>query len=262
MQNFGKIKNAFNELVSEGIAIKDINSQNLFKKYIKAVRENKILKTQFLVITNIENRIETDRDKANQYLKENIDLFSSFDKKKMIEANKNLSSFIALCDKGELLNEGFEYNNKDLHENISKLIFTKRTPNTIDIIIEATNSIVDHMMNNKVIELVEAIDLPSSMISTIMVDKYNDKYADLTESEKEVLKVLIESTDDEKKSVYTKIVRECIDLINEKLGGSDLESKDKLLRVKDKLLNDKCEVTENFNESISKLIELKDNLSD
>ena len=33
MQNFGKIKNAFNELVSEGIAIKDINSQNLFKKY-------------------------------------------------------------------------------------------------------------------------------------------------------------------------------------------------------------------------------------
>jgi hypothetical protein len=50
MQNFGKIKNAFNELVSEGIAAKDIKSQNLFKKYIKAVRESKILKTQLKLI--------------------------------------------------------------------------------------------------------------------------------------------------------------------------------------------------------------------
>ena len=51
MKNFGKIKNIFNDLVSEGIAIKDTKSINLFKKYVKTIKENEILKTQFLVIS-------------------------------------------------------------------------------------------------------------------------------------------------------------------------------------------------------------------
>jgi len=147
-----------------------------------------------------------------------------------------------------------------LHEHISKLVFIKRTPVTIDAIIESTNFVVDYILTNKPKELVEVIELPSSMVSTIMVDKYNEKYADLSESEKEILKVLIDSTDNQKKDVYTKVVRECIDLINEKLKNSDLDSKDKLLRVKDKLLNDVIEINENFPLNISKLVDLKDTL--
>jgi Na+/phosphate symporter len=93
-----------------------------------------------------------------------------------------------------------------------------------------------------------------------MVDKYNEKYASLDESEKQVLKVLIDSTDEEKKEVYSSTLRECINLINEKLDTNDLEAKDKLLRVKDKLLNDKQEINEDFFKNISKLVELKNNL--
>jgi Na+/phosphate symporter len=73
---------------------------------------------------------------------------------------------------------------------------------------------------------------------------------------------LIESNEEEKKEVYIKIVRECIDLINEKLIDSDLDAKDKLLRVKDKLLNDKQTVSEDFDKNLSKLIELRGNLQD
>jgi hypothetical protein len=93
-----------------------------------------------------------------------------------------------------------------------------------------------------------------------MIDKYNERYSELSESDREILKVLIESTDEEKKDVYAKTIRECIDLINEKLKDSDLDSKDKLLRVKDKLLNDKVDINENFSNNISKLIELKESL--
>jgi hypothetical protein len=261
MQNFGKIKNAFNELVSEGITTNNVESSKLFKKYIKAIRENEMLKTQFLVVTNIETKVETDKDKATEYVKENINLFSSFDKKKLIEANNNLSEFIRLCEKGELLKEDFDYEHKALHENISTLIFTKKTPNTIDTIVEATNAIVNYILGNKKKELVEAIELPSSMLTTMMVDKYNDKYDSLDESDKRILKALIDSTPEEKSEVYTTTLRECIDLINEKLSGSDLDVKDKLLRVKDKLLNDKVDITEDFEKKISKLVELKTSLS-
>ena len=49
-------------------------------------------------------------------------------------------------------------------------------------------------------------------------------------------------------------------MINLKLESSDLNEKDKLLRVKDKLLNDKIEINEDFFKNISKLVELRTSL--
>jgi hypothetical protein len=206
-----------------------------------------------LVYTNIENKVEGDAAKATQFVKENIELFSKFTKKQILESNSKLVQKII-----------FEFEADDeraeLYENISTLIFTPRTPNSIDTIVEATSKVVEYILNHKPKVVTEAIELPNSMLSTMMVDKYNEKYASLDESEKQVLKVLIDSTDEEKKEVYSSTLRECINLINEKLDTNDLEAKDKLLRVKDKLLNDKQEINEDFFKNISKLVELKNNL--
>lgn len=256
MQNFGKIKNTFNELLAVELMLENKNNKELFKKYVKGIRESKILNTEFLVITNIENKIESDREKATQFVKENIALFSNFNKKDILEVNKKLASFISLSDDDIVA----DYEFKDLHENISKLIFAKKTPNTIEDIIETTGKVVDYILNNKPKTVNESIELPTSMLSTMMVDKYNEKYNDLNESEKNLIKVLIDSTPEEKKEIYLKTVRECIDLINEKFIDSDINAKDKLLRVKDKLLNDKQDLTEDFEDKIYKLIELKDTL--
>jgi ribosomal protein L7/L12 len=145
-----------------------------------------------------------------------------------------------------------------LHEDISKLIFTERSPKNIDTIIEAISDIVDYILANKEKVVTESYGVPNSMLSSILVEKYNEKYSEsITETEKEVITVLIESTDEEKIEVYSKISRECIDLIDNKLTESDLETKDKLLRVKDKLLRDKVELNEDFSKNISKLVSLK-----
>jgi hypothetical protein len=93
-----------------------------------------------------------------------------------------------------------------------------------------------------------------------MVEKYNERYSTLDENEKEILKVLIESTDDQKQEVYKKTLKECIELINENLKEADLNAKDKLLQVKEKLLNDTIEINENFFKNISKLVDLKTSL--
>lgn len=253
VQNFGKIKDGFNSILVESIITKDATKKEVFKKYLDTLKENEILKTQFLVYTNLENKVELDESKALCYVKENIDLFSKFKKKDIIEANSKLVNTVV-----------FEQESNDekseLYENISKLIFTNKNPNNIDEIVEATNKVVKYIIGNKQKVVNERIDLPNSMISSIMVDKYNEKYSSLDESEKQVLKVLIDSNDEQKKTVYTNIVRECIDLINEKLTTSDLETKDKLLRAKDKLLNDKQEVNEDFIKNISKLVELRGSL--
>lgn len=255
MQNFGKIKNVFNGILVESFVGNKESNKNIFKTYIKTIRENKALKTQFLVYNNIENKIEENEFKANLFLQENISLLNKFSKKEILEANKKLANQISF-EKG--IKD--EYVNDELHENISKLIFLNKTSKNIDAIVEATSNIITYMKNNKLRLVNEAIELPNSMLSTIMVEKYNERYSALDENEKEILKVLIESTDNQKQEVYKKTLKECIDLINENLKEADLNAKDKLLQVKEKLLNDTIEVNENFFKNISKLVELKSSL--
>src|SRR5215208_2134793 len=90
MQNFGKIKNNINSLLVEGIIKKDDKQKKTFKNYIKLIKENKTLKTQFLVFSNIENKIESDKFKANEFVKENIEFLKSFDSKTIFECNEML----------------------------------------------------------------------------------------------------------------------------------------------------------------------------
>lgn len=254
-KNFGHIKSVYNTLLSESVMSEDKSKKELFKNYVKSLKENEILKTQFLVYTNIEQKVEKDINKASMFVKENIDLFSKYTKKDIFEANSKLVEELLFENNSNL-------ENIELYENISTLIFTPKAAENVDTIVEATSKIIDYIINNKEKVISESIELPNSMLTTIMVDKYNEKYGVLDESEKQIIKVLIESTDDEKKEVYGKVVRECIDLINEKLEGSDLETKDKLLRVKDRLLSDKQEINEDFIKNVSKLVELRSSLKE
>lgn len=261
MQNFGKIKNAFNGILADGMFSKNDTSKLLFKKYIKTIKESDILKTQFLVYNNLETKLVSDDASVfatNLYVTENLKLLEKYKVSDIIKENKKL---IGLSESiGVKMNDSYDPILTSLHESISSLIFTKRTPKSVDIISESLVKVIDYIKANKAKTVSEAIELPTGLLSTMMVDKYNTKYSSLDESEKKILRVLIDSTPEQKEEVYKETLRECIDLINEALIGSDLESKDKLLRVKDKLLNDKIEIVEDFEKKISKLIELKSSL--
>ena len=252
MQNFGKIKNAFNNLLIEAVVRKDPKNKQIFGSYVKAIKENKILKTQFLIYNNIENKVEENEFKANLFLQENLKLIEGFSKEEILEANTKLASKIN--DIPEVIE------NKELYENISTLIFTNRLSENIDAVVEATTNIIQFIKENKVNEAVEAIELPTSMLTSMMVEKYNSKYSTIDESEFKIIKSLIDSSDEVKKTVYEETLRECIDLINENLIDAPLDTKEKLLQVKDKLLNDKTDINEDYLANISKLVELKSSL--
>ena len=255
MQNFGKIKNAFSEILAEGIASNDVAKKKLFKQYVKTLRESDILKTQFLVYENIENIVENDQFSANLIINENLNLLNKFNKKDILKENQKLISLSE--DVKNRLEESYDDKLSDLHESVSKLVFSDRTPKTVNEIAKNTKNVLDYITTNKARVVEETYEVPNSMLSSILVEKYNERYSELTETEREVIKVLIESTDEEKLEVYTKITRECIDLIDNKLTESDLDTKDRLLRVKDKLLRNNIELNEDFSKNISKLVDLK-----
>jgi len=253
VKNFGKIKNAYNEILVESVITKSKDKKDLFKSYVKTIKENEILKNQFLIYDLIENKVEPNETKAKIFLDECLSIMSEYNTSEILKANKKLAE-------GIIWEKEYEYDKKDLHENISILLCTGKTSKTIESIVEAKSYVINYIMSNTIKENQEGYGLPNSVVSKIMVEKYNDKYSSLDESEKQILKTLIDSDDTTKKEVYSNTIRECIDLINEKLKESDLDTKDRLLRVKDKLLNDKQEINEDYPKNISKLVELRASL--
>lgn len=257
MQNFGKIKNVFNNLLIEGVVKKDDVSKKLFKKYVKTIKESEILKTQFLIYSNIENKIDSDSFSANIFISENIKLLEKYTTSEILKENKKLVNL--LNENTNKLNEDYELSK--LHESLSNLIMTKRTPKNIESITEEIKSVTSYIISNKPKEVTENIELPVSILSSIMVEKYNKKYSTLEKEDKEILKVLIDSNVESKKELYSKITNECVELVDSLLKESDTESAEKLKKVKNRLVEDTTEFNEGeFLIKISKLIELKNSL--
>ena len=94
-----------------------------------------------------------------------------------------------------------------------------------------------------------------------MVNRFNDRYSELTESEREIFKTILESTDETKEELYTNTIKECIELVNNKMKNDntrgELELYESLLTLKENLLNRKY-IKESFESDIIKIIELKE----
>jgi len=53
MYNFGKIKDTFNSILSESIIKKDKEGKKIFNSYLKELKKNNSLKSQFLLYKNL-----------------------------------------------------------------------------------------------------------------------------------------------------------------------------------------------------------------
>jgi hypothetical protein len=232
IKNFGKIKNVYNNILIENISSNNVDNKSIFKNYIKTIKKDNILKEQFLIYNNIENKIETDRNKAVEYVKESIALLKKYPKNDILESNVKLLADVVF----EVDND---YDKKELHESISYLIFTDKNVNTLDSILEATDKIVDYILNNKPKEITESLDIPNSLLLSLSVDKYNEEYDTLSENEKKLINVIIESNENEKEELFKSINSECLTLVNDKIVESEGQTKEKLLNVKERLLNQK-----------------------
>ena len=108
----------------------------------------------------------------------------------------------------------------------------------------------------------ESVDVPPSVLTKMAVSRFNLRYEDISESEKEIIKTVLNGNGEEKKNIHNDLKNECIDIIDKRLDeNSDLDLKDKLLKVKDKLLrmsyND-----ESFPTDINNIYNLKTSVSE
>lgn len=255
MTNFGLIKNSFNYILSENITNKKSKNRILFKNYVNDLKVNESLKTQFLIYKNIEDKVESDKNKALEFVRENINLMKKFNIVDIKKSNNRLSAVVESVIDDVYFGDEVK---RKLHENISYLIITDKSPRTINNIIEATDEVANYIVNNKVKEINEIMVIPSLYLS-LLLEKYEDEYSDLSENERSVLKVIMNSNIDEKEKLFKTSVNECLATINSLLIESDSDTKEGLLSVKEKLLNKEFSL-ETFNSEISKVLELTNDL--
>ena len=254
MQDFGKIKTVYNDILVEAIVKKDEESKKLFQKYLKTIKESEILRTQFLVYNNIETKVEKDFNSASLFVSENMKLFRKYKIKDIVKENKRL---VGLLDVKRFDNAP---SNK-LYESLAYLITTPRTAKNVGTVSNELRNVIEFINKNETPVVTESFGLPNSFVASIMVQKYNEKYSDMLQEDKDILKVLISSDLNEKMDFYNKTVRECLVTIDGLLNESNEETKDKLIKVKERLL-EKNEITENqFLDKVIKLVELKNNLT-
>ena len=254
MSNFGNIKDTFKNLVIESTIKKDNKGKKLFSKFLKTIKENETLKNQYLIYSNLQNSKFDDGVEAREFVKENISLLKGLNKEHI---NKGNEFFLKVLKGNEIVKENQEFYNK-----VTYLVNTKKTPSNIKKINESISHIVRVMLEKEDVEEVvtESLDLPPSVLTKLAVNKFNSRYSNISESEKEIIKTVLNGSNEDKEEIFNKLKRECIDTINNKLNeSSDLDLKDKLLKVKDKLLNTDFSL-DNFKTDIGKIYDLNESI--
>ena len=231
MKNFGNIKDTFNSILAESIIKRDEEGKKLFNVYLKTLKENTELRQQYLIYKNLTTKSFNDGVEAKDYIKENINLLKGLNEKELKKGNDKLG---ILLEGREITTE-----NSTVYDHINILLKTKKTPSNLDKIRESINYIKDSMLERDEIikEDKDVVNLPPSVLTQMATTRFNTKYADITEDEKEILKTVLNGNEEDKKTVYNTLKTECIDIIDNKLNEEiDLDLKDKILKVKDKLL--------------------------
>lgn len=262
--NFGTLKDIFTEKLVESYISENKEGKDLYKKFLKVLKESETLKTAFIVFKNIETNTLKNELNANDYLKESVSLFKEFKDKKSL--NTEMGKLTTLLE-----DYGVEYKHlkpKTLHRDLQNLITAPKNVYTLPKIQEAKANLVSWLVSEKNIVteseddqyIKDGVD-PDKFLK-IAINKFNERYKDsLTEEEKNILKVLQENNEEKIKTLVSELVKENISLVNQHLQDNvdNVTIKSKLLETKDTIYK-MIEDNDSFNQSVLRLYELKNNL--
>jgi len=258
MQNFGKINETFKNILVDSIVTKDDKGKRIFKSYVKALKENSVLRTQYNIYSKLETKVnEASQSERNvMFVDECISVLQNLGKDRINEINQKLVKY--------LKKKGFDvytddYEHKTLHEHINNVAFLERNAKNVRTVIDSKLFLKEHSAPIKTIaNPVEPYT--NKMLIPMVKKKFSDKYSNLTELQNKVIKLTINGADDEKRELHANTIRECVDLVDSQLKECTIEQKNTLLQVKDKLLRYKFE-SDNFATDMSEMDYLKTTLN-
>lgn len=262
--NFGSIKETVLRHSSR-VIIKEGKNESFFDVFLKEVKDNPVLKVQYLIYKNIEKGSFSKEYLAERYLNQNISMISKFDFNDVLNANKDLR--VKILGNSHV---GSGPENSKLYESVHMLIKAKTAHNftSFDEENQAYEFVIDYLTGkNKEKESLDEsvgqeLEMPSLLswkyVTEVAVNNFNQRYSHLNESEKNLVKILT-SGEEYKRNYLEDLKEENLTTIESLLATSkDEEMLSDLKRFKSKIKSIKSD--SNLDESIINLYELKCNL--
>jgi uncharacterized phage infection (PIP) family protein YhgE len=242
---FGKIKQDINNILLESYSNKN-KFKKLFKEFYNILKNNETIKEYYVTYSNIENNKFDDISDATNYLSESIDYLKTLDN------DFSIAHDFILKHKSDKV-----YVKETLLENIDVLTRDVKS-NLIEGRMNAKKYLVSHLLTKKseTDNIIEGT-LPIKIYTNLIAKKFNKKYENLTEWEKDLVKTMIGSDENKLSSIEESIIKENLELVNNKINIGGEEIKEKLSKVKLKL---ESYSSTDKKDSIIKLIKLKSDL--
>jgi hypothetical protein len=234
-------------------------SKDFTSEFIDLVKNSPILQLEFKVFDNLEKKHIDNDVLATRYIDNNIRLFEVYTLEEISEENKKMEKFLKL----DAINEyasNLKNDKINLYSAIGNLITESLKPSDeveVDMMHESFNVVLDHIKEVKISDEEQFEDPINESILEIAVNKYNEKYTPiLSEGDRELIKLLINSTPEEKKELFEEYKRENIKLLNSLEEAKYSDKVQKTIKKIDEMSFDK----EKIDDSIIDLHELKQGL--
>ncbi len=262
--NYGAIKDTVYNFSAKELIAEGDKKNTILNEFVKLIKENPILKVQYLIYKSLENGTSKNERLAERLINENLKLIENFKWEDILRTNKEAKLKLL----GQYDAQAFEDKAK-IYESIHFLIKSVTQSNFTDIDNSqiAFDYIMEHLLKDKTAKPgvpAEEHEHPKFLswkfITEHAVNKFNERYSHLNADEKDLVKVLL-SPEENKRNYYENLKKENLDSIEDLLKSNiDEATKVVVNKFKDKILSLKDDINrENMSEAIISLFELKEN---
>jgi len=219
--NFGVVKaiisGTFSEVLLE--STNNIFGKKKIKEFVNILKESDLLKTEYMIFSNLENKYINNDTLITKYIDENISLLKKYTKQNLISEHKKLDQFI---DESVIL---LDENQVKLYENIHSLIYESldgHIANTdVDKLYDSFTYVFEHIKKPKIaiVESESNIKLDSSLNTDLVIEralsKFNERFTSLSEEEKKILNTIAFAEEKDKKALFETLKNEGLNKLTE-----------------------------------------------
>lgn len=230
-------------------------SKGMASNFIDVVKGSPLLQLEFKVFDLLENKHIPNDESAIRFLNKNIMVFETYTIEELEEENAKVQSFI-----NENVDNNLDKKRLELYTAIGGVIEESvKAPEDVDIDLlhESTEFVLNHLKTpkNEIVK-VEDKEFITETVVEIAVEKFNEKYSDLNESDKTLLKTLVNADTATKKAMFEEYASGNVELLS---GLNEAKYSEKISKTIQKIEEMKFN-PETVEEDIIDLYELKKGL--
>ncbi len=211
----------------------NLNETSSVKGFISLLKESDLLKTEFEIFDNIENKHVANEDLAIKYIDENINLLKAKGYTKETFETEN-SKVLPLIEGVKFATTTKETLYKNIHVLLYESLSGKKATN-VNKLHDAFVYVLEYLKTNDKKVVVEAVEVPAipahsdDFVLKIAIQEFNQKYsALLSEDEADVLKAVITENKDFKRTTFKTIKENTLNALSTLKLEIDTQNKSKM----------------------------------